>query len=231
MRVRASILAALAVVLAAQAGLALEAAEAQPFSHAIRVADGRGRERREDRREGRDGGERAERGGYRQGYAAPPVYAPAPAQRAYAYPQQGYPAQAYPSQDYRGQPQPYPQPYPYAERAAPPQSYPGPRQGYAAAPPQAYAPAPQGAGRNSLGAYWGLQQDAARRGVRQGNIPLRDVTGNIRRIAPGRMLDAGLEPGPDGRPAYRVRWAATNGRRIDFIVDAQTGAIIGQNGY
>ena len=54
---------------------------------------------------------------------------------------------------------------------------------------------------------------------------------NIRRGTPGRLLDAGLEPGPDGRPAYRVRWAATGGRRIDFIVDAATGAIIGQSGY
>jgi uncharacterized membrane protein YkoI len=54
---------------------------------------------------------------------------------------------------------------------------------------------------------------------------------NISRGTPGRMLDAWQEVGPDGRPAYRVRWAAAGGRRIDFIVDAQTGAIIGQNGY
>ena len=37
----------------------------------------------------------------------------------------------------------------------------------------------------------------------------------------GRVLDAGLE----GRN-YRVRWAAADGRRIDFIVDAETGQII-----
>ena len=35
--------------------------------------------------------------------------------------------------------------------------------------------------------------------------------------------------GKDGRPIYRVRWQAANGQRIDFIVDATTGAIIGRN--
>ena len=60
--------------------------------------------------------------------------------------------------------------------------------------------------------------------------PLGDVVANIQRTTRGRMLDAGVEPGPDGRPTYRVRWAAQGGRRIDFIVDAATGAIIGQSG-
>jgi hypothetical protein len=106
----------------------------------------------------------------------------------------------------------YPQPVP---------AYPPP---YSYAPPPAYAP-------NSLGAGWGQQQDEARRGVRQGLMPLGQVMQNIRRVTPGRLLDAGLEPGPDGRPAYRVRWAAAGGRRIDFIVDAATGAIIGSSGY
>ena len=113
--------------------------------------------------------------------------------------------------------------------------YPAPPPGYAygqrAAPPPAYGYAPPPPGRNSLGAYWGQQQDEARRGVRAGNLPLGQVMANISRSTPGHILDAGLEPGPDGRPAYRVRWAAAGGRRIDFIVDAQTGAIIGQSGY
>jgi hypothetical protein len=113
----------------------------------------------------------------------------------------GYPPPAY-----------YPQPVPV---------YPQP---YSYAPPPGYAP-------NSLGAGWGQQQDEARRGVRQGLMPLGQVMQNISRGTPGRLLDAGLEPGPDGRPAYRVRWAAAGGRRIDFIVDAATGAIIGSSGY
>lgn len=111
----------------------------------------------------------------------------------------------------------YPAPaYPYGQRAAPPP------------PAYGYAPPP---GRNSLGEGWGQQQNEARRGVRAGNMPLGQVMANIRRGTPGHILDAGLEQGPDGRPAYRVRWAAAGGRRIDFIVDAQTGAIIGQSGY
>jgi uncharacterized membrane protein YkoI len=66
-------------------------------------------------------------------------------------------------------------------------------------------------------------------GVRQGRIiPLSRVVQNLQRLRPGRVLDAGLETGPDGRAAYRVRWAAAGGRRIDFIIDAETGAIIGR---
>jgi hypothetical protein len=219
---------------------------AQPF--------GRGFERaaEHDRGHGGGGGGREYRGGgggggvgggERRGQAyapAPRSYAPPP---AYAYPQrqapppqtyeprpyeprayapQTYPPQNYPPQNYPPRGYPPQQAYPYAQRGQP-QPYAPPPQGYSAAPEP---------GRNSLGAYWGQQQDAARRGVQQGGMaPLSAVTGNIRRVTPGRMLDAGIEPGPDGRPAYRVRWAAAGGRRIDFIVDAQTGAIIGRSGY
>ena len=56
------------------------------------------------------------------------------------------------------------------------------------------------------------------------------VMQNIRRRTPGRPLDAGLETGPDGRPVYRVRWGAANGRRIDYIIDARTGAILEAEG-
>ncbi len=58
-----------------------------------------------------------------------------------------------------------------------------------------------------------------------------DRDSNTIEVFVGRLLDAGLEPGPDGRPAYRVRWAAQGGQRIDFIVDAATGAILRRNGY
>jgi len=192
-------------------------------AHAERHGRGGG-ERAAERARGGEGprGYRPE-GGYRRegGYRGEP-YAPAP--RAY-----GYPA---PAPSYRGAAPGYR----YAE-PAPPRAgygYPAPAYSYAqrVAPPT-YAPPPgQAPGRNSLGAYWGQQQGEARRGVREGALaPMGQVTANIRRSTPGRMLDAGLEPGPDGRPAYRVRWAAAGGRRIDFIVDAATGAIIGQSGY
>lgn len=77
-------------------------------------------------------------------------------------------------------------------------------------------------GPDSLGADWRAQSDQARGGVQSGRlVPLGRVIQMIASRVPGRVLDAGLE----GRN-YRVRWAAADGRRIDFIVDAETGQII-----
>ncbi len=85
-------------------------------------------------------------------------------------------------------------------------------------------------GYDSLGADWGAQQDDARAGVRQGRyVTLARVIAEIRRRTPGEQLDAGLEQAA-GRAVYRVRWAATNGRRIDYIVDASNGAILSVDG-
>ncbi len=82
-------------------------------------------------------------------------------------------------------------------------------------------------GPNSLGAGWRQQQDEARQGVRQGQMaPLGRVIEGIRRRMPGRQLDAGIEYRGD-RPVYRVRWVTARGRRVDYIVDAATGAILG----
>jgi hypothetical protein len=174
-----------------------------------RGREDRGREERgrDERGRGDQGnqGERGERGGYRG-----QPYAPAP--RGYAYPA--------PAPGPR-----YQQAAPPRQAYAPPPAY-APR-AYAQPRPYAYGPAP-----NSLGSGWRPQQEDARRGVRSGAMrPLGEVVANIQRTTRGRMLDAGVEPGPDGRPTYRVRWAAQGGRRIDFIVDAATGAIIGQSGY
>ena len=91
----------------------------------------------------------------------------------------------------------------------------------------------QGRGRgqgDSLGAGWRAQQDEARDKVRGGEImPLARVLGELRRRTPGRQLDAGLE-NAGGRPVYRVRWASDDGRRIDYIVDARTGAVLQADG-
>jgi hypothetical protein len=105
----------------------------------------------------------------------------------------------------------------------------------AAAPPLAAAqraPQPSGAppAYDSLGADWGAQQDEARAGVSQGRyVPLSRVIAEIRRRTPGVQLDAGLEQA-EGKAVYRVRWAASNGRRIDYIADAKTGAILSAEG-
>ena len=164
-------------------------------------------------RDGRGEGRRAE--GRVEGRGGP---APRQAYRGGpAYPAPGYGRPAYRN----------PAPYPGAV-------YPPGGPVYAAPPGYAYPyqPPPPGYASNSLGAQWGQQQDQARSGVRQGRLmPLGQVMARLSQVAPGRILDAGLEPGPDGRPAYRVRWAATGGRRMDFIVDAVTGAILARNGY
>lgn len=82
---------------------------------------------------------------------------------------------------------------------------------------------------NSLGEGWAPRGDDAREGVRGGRlVPLEQVIRNIARQTPGRLLDAGLEGGGD-RPVYRVRWQTNDGRRIDYIVDARSGSIIGRN--
>lgn len=83
---------------------------------------------------------------------------------------------------------------------------------------------------NSLGAGWRQQQDQARDAVRRGRqIPLSRVVEQLRRRTPGRLLDAGQE-NQGGKAVFRVRWAAADGRRIDYIVDAESGAVISADG-
>jgi hypothetical protein len=160
---------------------------------------------------------------------------------------QGRYAPAYgagPSRDYARPSYAAPAPQRYAPPPAPPRyaappsaRYGAPgasRQGYYAAPAPyepPLAPPPYRSQSNSLGAQWAQQQDEAQMGVRRGAImPLSRVVANLERLRPGRVLDAGMETAPDGRATYRVRWAAAGGRRIDFIIDAATGAVIGRGG-
>ena len=87
-------------------------------------------------------------------------------------------------------------------------------------------PAQQPPGNDSLGADWGAQQNQAREGVREGHyVPLGRVIREINSRDRGYQLDAGIEQ-EGGRAVYRVRWASSNGRRIDYIVDALSGAIL-----
>lgn len=99
-----------------------------------------------------------------------------------------------------------------------PQKY-GPPAGYGA------YPTPYG-GSPAFGGQWRDQQEFLREGVRQGQLaPLGRVIGAIRQRTPGRQLDAELEY-QGARLVYRVRWMTENGRRVDYIVDAATGAIV-----
>jgi hypothetical protein len=120
-------------------------------------------------------------------------------------------------------------PYGYAYPAG---VYPG-YQPAPAPPGRAYPPPPYETAfpprnPNSLGADWRQQQEEARAGVRHGQFaPLGRVIEGIRRREPGRQLDAGIEY-DGGRAIYRVRWITVHGRRVDFMVDAATGAILGE---
>jgi hypothetical protein len=121
-----------------------------------------------------------------------------------------------------GEPSPRGFPPMHDQRETPAPRYGGPR-----GPQQPIGRGPPTFPNDSLGAGWSPQQDAVRAGVRQKlYVPLGQAIESIRRRGPGRELDAGLEQWR-GRPAYRVRWAEPDGRRIDYMVDAESGAILG----
>jgi len=95
-----------------------------------------------------------------------------------------------------------------------------------AAQPQPAPPQPRPPAGDSLGAGWRQQQDEARQGVNQRRLkPLSEVIDQLRRTTPGRQLDAGLED-QNGRQVYRVRWMTADGRRVDYMIDAVTGAVL-----
>ena len=65
--------------------------------------------------------------------------------------------------------------------------------------------------------------------VAGGQAPLSRVLAMIAQRTPGRPLNTTLgESG--GRPAYFVQWLMSNGRVVVFIVDAESGAVMGQQG-
>jgi hypothetical protein len=110
------------------------------------------------------------------------------------------------------------------QRGPPPGPMGPPREG-----PQAYPAwrAEGGAwGPEGADPGWRAQQEQLRQGVRARQlVPLGQAIQSIRQHMDGRQLDANIEDW-NGRTAYRVRWAAANGRRIDYIVDARTGEIL-----
>jgi hypothetical protein len=113
--------------------------------------------------------------------------------------------------------------------AYPPGPY-GPPPPRAFYPGRPYPPAypPYGAG---FGGDWRREQDEVRRAVRDGrHVPLSQAIAAVRQRTPGHVLDAGIERGPEGRTLYRLRWATNDGRRIDYLVDAATGAVVGVQG-
>jgi Peptidase propeptide and YPEB domain len=113
-----------------------------------------------------------------------------------------------------------------AVMAQPPHQAPAPPPPHATRPAPKQVAAPPPRQPNSLGADWRLQQDEAAELRRQRRImPLGRVIEQINARSPGRQLDAGLEY-QGARPIYRVRWMTRNGRRVDYLIDAATGAIL-----
>lgn len=65
--------------------------------------------------------------------------------------------------------------------------------------------------------------------VAGGQVPLSRVLAMIAQRTPGRPLNTTLgESG--GRTAYFVQWLMSNGRVVVFVVDAESGAVMGQQG-
>ena len=76
--------------------------------------------------------------------------------------------------------------------------------------------------------FEGHDHDDAREGVRSGKfVPLSTVLSNIRQKYPGKQLDTRqVAFGPRDLPCYDIRWLTPDGRRLDIMVNAQTGRII-----
>ncbi|WP_337188801.1 PepSY domain-containing protein [Phenylobacterium sp.] len=83
----------------------------------------------------------------------------------------------------------------------------------------------QAYGRPVLG--FGQDSYQGRRGA--GQVPLSRVLQTIAARHPGRHLNTTTgEAG--GRPAYYVQWQLENGRVVVFVVDAESGQILGRQG-
>jgi uncharacterized membrane protein YkoI len=89
--------------------------------------------------------------------------------------------------------------------------------------------AAQDNGRSSLGA--GKRDQAeAREGVRSGRqMSLGRILGMLEARYPGRHLNT-TQGDAGGRPAYFVQWQMNDGRVVIFVVDAESGQILGRQG-
>ncbi|WP_293905765.1 hypothetical protein [Phenylobacterium sp.] len=89
------------------------------------------------------------------------------------------------------------------------------------------AAAAQDQGRPVLGAGRG-DQDQAREGVKSGRqIPLARVLAMLAGRYPGRHLNTTMGD-QGGRSAYFVQWQMADGRVTVFVVDAESGQVIGR---
>ena len=61
------------------------------------------------------------------------------------------------------------------------------------------------------------------------HVPLSRVLASLAARYPGRHLNTTMGDA-GGRPAYFVQWQMENGRVVVFVVDAESGAVIGRQG-
>jgi uncharacterized membrane protein YkoI len=60
-------------------------------------------------------------------------------------------------------------------------------------------------------------------------VPLSKVIATIQARTPGQYLNTTMGD-QGGRPVYRIQWRMRDGHMAVFVVDAETGAVIGQEG-
>lgn len=95
---------------------------------------------------------------------------------------------------------------------------------------EAFAQHGRGGGRGGGSYEREMSPEEARQNVEQGAIlPLGQVLRQLRAQFGGNHVDARLASGSNS-PIYEIRWLTADGRRIDFEIDARSGAIIRQRG-
>ncbi|MEM7662011.1 MAG: PepSY domain-containing protein [Pseudomonadota bacterium] len=79
---------------------------------------------------------------------------------------------------------------------------------------------------------WGRSfSDGARQSRQNGDIvPLRDVIRRLERQYGGRYVNAELFSRSGGGSEYRIDWITQDGRKVRFVVDAQSGRVIRTQG-
>ncbi len=85
----------------------------------------------------------------------------------------------------------------------------------------------------AIGQGWGqsFSPDQARDAVNKGDIvPLRDVFRMLKQRFGGYQLGAELFSKPGGGSEYHIDWMTRDGRKMQFIVDAQSGRITSSSG-
>ncbi|KCZ45919.1 MULTISPECIES: PepSY domain-containing protein [unclassified Hyphomonas] len=61
-------------------------------------------------------------------------------------------------------------------------------------------------------------------------VPLSQIFNNLKRQYGGYQLSADLYDRGNGKSVYEIDWMTKDGRKMHFVVDAQTGAILDRRG-